>query len=189
VDLFAPGTSILSPVLGTAYSYYTGTSQATPYVTAVALAIKYLNPSWQAAEIKNSILASVVTRPAYGGICLTGGRLNAVTAVSHALRQLPLRDSDEDGYSNLLEYAAGTRLDSAHVRPRVSLGISAGFFRAAVPFVSRPDAALEVERSEDLGNWQASGVTGFSSGSVIEGGIPEDGSLGRYLRIRAVAAP
>ncbi len=189
VDLFAPGTSILSSVLGTAYSYYTGTSQATPYVTAVALAIKYLNPSWQAAEIKNSILSSVVTRPAYGGVCLTGGRLNAVTAVSHAVRQLPLRDSDEDGYSNLLEYAAGTRLDAAHVRPQVSLGISAGFFRAAVPFISRPDATLEVERSEDLGSWQSSGVTGFSSGSVIEGGIPEDGSMGRYLRIRAVAAP
>ncbi len=189
VDLFAPGTTILSPVLGTAYSNYTGTSQATPYVTSVALAIKYLNPSWQAAEIKNSILASVVTRPAYGGICLTGGRLNAVTAVSHAVRQLPLRDSDQDGYSNLLEYVAGTRLDAAYARPQISLGISAGFFRAAVPFISRPDATLEVERSEDLGNWQSSGVTGFNSGSVIEGGIPEDGSLGRYLRIRAVAAP
>lgn len=189
VDLFAPGTSILSPVLGTAYTNYTGTSQATPYVTAVALAIKHLNPSWQAAEIKNSILASVVTRPAYGGVCLTGGRLNAVTALSHAVRQLPLRDSDEDGYSNLMEYAVGTRLDSAHVRPQISLGMAGGYFRAAVSFTSRPDVSLEVQRSEDLGNWQSSGVTGFSSGSVTEGGIPEDGSLGSYLRIRAVAAP
>lgn len=189
VDLFAPGTSILSPVLGTAYVNYTGTSQATPYVTAVALAIKHLNPSWQAAEIKNSILASVVTRPAYGGVCLTGGRLNAVTAVSHAVRQLPLRDSDEDGYSNLMEYAVGTRLDSAHVRPQISLGMAGGYFRAAVSFTSRPDVSLEVQRSEDLGNWQSSGVTGFSSGSVIDGGIPEDGSLGSYLRIRAVGSP
>ena len=81
VDLFAPGREILSPILGTAYSYYTGTSQATPFVAAVATALKYLHPAWKAPEIKSRILGSVVMRPSYSGICVTGGRLNAFAAL------------------------------------------------------------------------------------------------------------
>lgn len=81
VDLFAPGREILSPILGTNYSYYTGTSQATPFVTALAAALKYLHPTWQAAEIKQRILSAVTTRAAYSGLCVTGGRLNAGAAV------------------------------------------------------------------------------------------------------------
>lgn len=82
VDLFAPGRQILSPILGTDYALYTGTSQATPFVTAVATALKYLNPAWKAPEIKERILASVVQRPSYSGISTTGGRLNAFAALS-----------------------------------------------------------------------------------------------------------
>jgi subtilisin family serine protease len=189
VDLFAPGRDIYSPILGTSYSSYTGTSQAAPYVTAVAAAIKYLNPSWQATEIKNSILASVVTRPAYAGVCVTGGRLNAVTAVSHAVRQLPLADTDGDSFSNLLEYVTGTRMDSPVSRPQVTVATTGGFFRAGLPFVSRPDALLEVQRSADLSSWFNTSITDFSAGNAVEGGIPADGTLGRFLRVRAVAAP
>ncbi|MBL9144688.1 MAG: S8 family serine peptidase [Verrucomicrobiaceae bacterium] len=189
VDLFAPGRDIYSPILGTSYSSYTGTSQATPYVTAVAAAIKYLNPSWQATDIKNSILASVVTRPAYSGLCMTGGRLNAVAAVSHAVRQLPLADSDGDSYSNLLEYVTGTRMDSAVSRPEVTATTTGGFFRMGLPLVSRPDASLEVQRSTDLFSWFTTNITDFSAGNAIEGGIPADGTQGRFLRVRVVAAP
>ena len=82
VDLFAPGREILGPILGTDYQLYTGTSQATPFVTAVAAALKYLNPTWKATEIKNRILSTVVTLPAYQGICSSGGRLNAYAAIA-----------------------------------------------------------------------------------------------------------
>ncbi len=112
MNLFAPGRNILSPILGTAYSSYTGTSQATPYVTAVCGAIKYANPSWAATRIKSCILGSVVIKASYGGICVTGGRINAVSAMSHAFRQLPLQDTDGDRFSNLFEYLAGTRMDT-----------------------------------------------------------------------------
>ena len=84
VDLFAPGREILSPILGTSYSNYTGTSQATPFVTAVATALKYLHPAWHAPEIKNRILGTVTVLPAYSGLCVTGGRLNAAAAVARA---------------------------------------------------------------------------------------------------------
>ena len=189
VDLFAPGRDINSPILGTSYSSYTGTSQAAPYVTAVAIAIQYLNPTWQATEIKNSILSSVITRPAYNGLCTTGGRLNAVTAVAHAMRQLPLADADSDSYSNLFEYVAGTRTDTPVSRPQPTLSLSGGNLRTGLSFVSRPDASLAMQRSMDLSTWFDSGITNYSTGNITEGGIPADGSLGRFLRFRIVAAP
>ncbi|WP_395736944.1 S8 family peptidase [Prosthecobacter sp.] len=189
VDLFAPGREINGPILGTSYSLYTGTSQATPYVTALATAVKYLNPSWNAPEIKNCILSSVVTVPAYNGICTTGGRLNAVTTISYAVRQLPLADADRDGFSNLIEYAAGTRMDSAAVRPQISVTSAGGYFKAGIAFTQRPDVSFEIQRSTDLSSWLTSGISSFSTSTIISGGVPADGSLGTFLRVRAVPSP
>lgn len=189
VDIFAPGREIYAPILGTSYSLYTGTSQAAPYVTAVAAAIKYLNPSWTASSIKNSILSSVVARSAYSGICTTGGRLNAVTAFSHAVRQLPAGDADKDGAPNLLEYVAGTRMDTPSSAPQISSSVLTGYFRSGLNFTPRPDASLEVQRSNDLINWQAAGVSNYDSGNRVEGGIPINGTLGQFLRIRVIASP
>jgi subtilisin family serine protease len=189
VDLFAPGREINGPILGTSYSLYTGTSQATPYVTAVAAAIKYLNPSWHAAEIKNSILSTVITRPAYSGICTTGGRLNALTSVSYAVRQMPLADTDADGFSNLFEYAAGTRMDSSVARPLISVTTNGGFFKTGITYALRPDASFEIQRSTDLSSWLTSGISNFNATNITAAGIPMDGSLGRFLRVRLVTPP
>jgi subtilisin family serine protease len=185
VDLFAPGRDILSPVLGTAYSFYTGTSQAAPFVTAVAAALKYLNPSWKAAEIKSSILGSVVTAPAYPGLCASGGRLNAVAAVGQAVRQPPMADSDGDGFSNLFEYLAGTRMDTATNRPSISYRFSGGFFRVEVPRVERPDAHLMVQTSTNLSTWTSAGITDFSTTNLFSQGIAVGGAPQRFLRLSA----
>ena len=189
VDLFAPGREILSPVLGTGYSYYTGTSQATPYVTAVCAAIKYANPSWSAGEIKNSVLSSVVARPSYGGVCVTGGRLNAVNSISHAFRQIPTQDSDGDRFSNLFEYIAGTRMDTASSKPSVVSNITGGFLRIGVSRVSRDDAHFEVQTSADLSNWTTIGVTDFSTPNVLTRGIPVSASQRGFVRIAAIPSP
>ena len=189
VDLFAPGRDIYSTVLGSSYSWFTGTSQAAPHVTAVAAALKHLNPAWTAAEIKTSLLTSAIQRPDYSGLCTTGGRLNAVTAVSHAVRQLPLADTDGDGSSNLLEYAAGTRMDSSGASPSITLTPAAGYLKASLSHSARVDAIFEVQRSTDLTNWTASEVADFSSPTVAAGGIPLDGSLGWFLRLRVIASP
>lgn len=189
VDLFAPGRDILAPILGSSYSSYTGTSQATPFVTAVCGAIKHANPAWTAAQIKNSILSSVVTRSSYGGICATGGRLNAVTAVSHAFRQLPLQDADGDRFSNLFEYMAGTRMDDKSSCPSVFHNTDGGFLRIGVPRVLRPDAHLRIETSMDLISWKTAGVTDFSSPEILLGGIPVAGGGAGFLRIGAIPVP
>jgi subtilisin family serine protease len=189
VDLFAPGTEILAPVLGTDYSYYTGTSQATPYVTAVCAAIKYTNPSWTADLIKNSVLASVVTRPAYAVICSTGGRLNAANAMGHAIRQLPDGDNDGDGHANLLEYLAGTRIDASSSRPAIASGIADGYLKIGMVRVLRPDAHLELETSGDLKSWTTSGIADFSTSGQLLGGVPLSGDDHRFIRISGVPSP
>jgi subtilisin family serine protease len=189
VDLFAPGLDILSPVLGTSYAFYTGTSQATPFVTAVAAAIKYLNPDWSAVQIKSNILNAVVARPAYASLCVTGGRLNAVTSVAGAVRAQPARDRDLDGFSNLFEYLAGTRMDTNSSQPAVTNWQANGFLHLSSPQVLRPDAHLEIERSTNLENWMTAGVTDFGSSNLQHGGIPIGPDPVGFLRMRAVLDP
>lgn len=189
VDLFAPGREILSPVLGTAYSSYTGTSQATPYVTAVCAAIKYSNPTWTAAEIKNCLLGTVITRASYSGICTTGGRLNAVDSISRAFRQLPSQDADGDQFSNFFEYLAGTQVDVASSRPVVSSDTAGGYLRIGVGRVTRADAHFEIETSTDLNTWKTTGITDFSTPSNLLGGIQMSAGSRGFLRIKAVPSP
>lgn len=189
VDLFAPGRDILAPILGTSYSNYTGSSQATPFVTAVCAAIKYANPSWTATQIKNSVLSSVITRASYSGICLTGGRLSAVSAISHAFSQLPTQDTDGDQFSNLFEYLAGTRIDIESSRPTVTSDTSGGFLRIGVPRTLRPDAHFEIETSSDLISWTGAGVVDSSTPTTLLGGIPLAGTTRGFLRVRAIPLP
>ncbi len=186
VDLFAPGRDILSPILGTAYSSYTGTSQATPYVTAICGALKYANPTWTAVEIKASVLSSVVTKAGYNGLCVTGGRAHAVNSVAHAFRQLPNQDTDGDQFSNLFEYLAGTRIDSTAQRPAFVSDIQDGFLRLRLPRVARPDAHFVIETSTDLLGWTSVGVTDFSTPDTLLGGVALAGTTRVFLRIRAV---
>jgi subtilisin family serine protease len=189
VDLFAPGRDILSPVLGTSYAYYTGTSQATPYVTALAAAIKYLNPTWKAPEIKASIMASVVTRPAYAGICVTGGRFNALNSVSSAVRQQTTNDVDGDRVSNLMEYLAGTRIDDSTSRPATTFAIQSGALRLKMPRLARPDAHLEIQRSTNLVDWSSAGVVDYSTANLLDGGVLVGAQPAEFLRVKASPTP
>lgn len=189
VDLFAPGASILSPVLGTNYSYYTGTSQATPFVTAVCASIKYANSLWTAPEIRNAVLSSVVPRSSYDGICVTGGRLNAFDSLTYAIRQAPDQDSDLDGSPNLFEYLTGTHVDNTTNRPSVFFNIDGGLLRLRVTRVIRPDAHLAIEVSPDLTTWTNAGVIDFSTTNLLFGGISISGARRAFLRISAFPSP
>ncbi len=83
VDLAAPGVDILStfPVSMGSYGTISGTSMASPHVAGVAALVLSQAPTMSQAELKNIILQSTDKIPAWSGLVLTGGRLNALNAL------------------------------------------------------------------------------------------------------------
>ena len=78
VDLAAPGVSILSTTPNDTYSFFDGTSMATPHVAGAAALLMGYNPSLTNNEIKWRILKGAD----YKGLpVLTGGRLNINNAI------------------------------------------------------------------------------------------------------------
>lgn len=99
LDLFAPGDNIVScypQALCAAsgcssenhvrYGYHknSGTSMAAPFVTGVAALILAHNPYVMRSTIKSVLISSVDHIDAFSDICVSGGRLNAVNALSHS---------------------------------------------------------------------------------------------------------
>lgn len=82
VDLGAPGVDILSTVLGSSYSYYSGTSMASPHVAGAAALLYGLNPTWSYAQVKDRILSTARPIAALSGKTVTGGTLDLAAAVS-----------------------------------------------------------------------------------------------------------
>jgi len=82
VDLGAPGSNIQSTVLGQSYGYKSGTSMATPHVAGVAALLLAQDPSLSVQELKSKIMNSTDPIPALNGITVTGGRLNAHSALT-----------------------------------------------------------------------------------------------------------
>lgn len=104
VDIFAPGYRIKSSLQNGRTGYLTGTSQATAFVTGVAALIKAEFPSLSTEKIKEIIKASARKEITMEGKCVTGGRLDAGSALAlaaqmagepTALRQLANSPSEE----------------------------------------------------------------------------------------------
>jgi thermitase len=96
VDVFAPGSRILSTWLGTGYRYSDGTSMAAPHVAGTAALVLEADPSKTTAQVKAAIMDSVDPVPALSGLSVTGGRVNA----ARALGWVPPPDNDGDGVGN-----------------------------------------------------------------------------------------
>ena len=120
---------------------------------------------------------------------MTGGRLDAMHALARGLRQLPARDSDGDGSSNLVEYLAGTRIDSVGSRPVPLAESGDGILRLSLPRVPRSDAHLVIERSTDLLSWTRTGVTDSSTSTLLRGEAATSGLPSVFLRIVANPIP
>jgi len=82
VDLAAPGVDIVSSLPGRQWGSMSGTSSSTPHVAGTAALMKSLYPQSSVAAIRASLLASVDARPAFTGVTVTGGRLNADRALA-----------------------------------------------------------------------------------------------------------
>ncbi|MBQ4101275.1 MAG: S8 family serine peptidase [Oscillospiraceae bacterium] len=101
VDLFAPGTNVIScyPVnkcssgscasgthISNGYHTLSGTSMATPFVTGTVALIYSRHPGTPPTSIKSRIMNNVTESSEYHGKCVSGGRLNAYHALhTHSL--------------------------------------------------------------------------------------------------------
>jgi subtilisin family serine protease len=87
VDLAAPGRDILSTVLtsqsvyGGPYDFKTGTSMSAPHVAGVAALLFAQNPNASPTQVRSAILSSVDPLPTLMGRTVTGGRLDAGSAL------------------------------------------------------------------------------------------------------------
>lgn len=84
VDVAAPGTSILSTVMGAAnYGSMSGTSMATPHVAGAAALLSAFNPALSAASLKATLINSVDVLAQWNGVVKGGGRLNVAQALQN----------------------------------------------------------------------------------------------------------
>ncbi|MHA2495159.1 MAG: S8 family peptidase, partial [Candidatus Hodarchaeales archaeon] len=82
IDIAAPGVSILSTVLGSAYGYKSGTSMATPHAAGLAALLWSEFPAYIASEIGRLLYQSAVDLGAPGRDDYFGhGRINASDAI------------------------------------------------------------------------------------------------------------
>lgn len=80
VDLAAPGFSIYSTFPGNRYAYLSGTSMATPFVSALSSLVFANNPAFSNTEVRNKI-ESTAERIARTGSYWTYGRIDACAAL------------------------------------------------------------------------------------------------------------
>jgi len=84
VDVSAPGSRIMTTLLGDAYGTTQGTSFAAPMVAGVAALLLSANPDWTAAQVQDQIMNTVDTVPALEGANVSSGRVNAHRALLSA---------------------------------------------------------------------------------------------------------
>ncbi|MFO0873947.1 MAG: S8 family peptidase [Phycisphaerales bacterium] len=89
VDLGAPGVVIYSTTLNGGFGYKSGTSMACPHVAGVIALVWSRFPalSWQ--EVRDQVLDNVRPVPALTGITVTGGVVNAKSALDAGCMAIP----------------------------------------------------------------------------------------------------
>lgn len=90
VDVAAPGQAIFSCKRGDTYGYMSGTSMAAPHVSGLAALILAANPGYSWDQVNLNILFTVDPLEDLDGLVLTGGRINANSALTCIPDQLHL---------------------------------------------------------------------------------------------------
>ena len=143
VHLGAPGASILSTIVGGAYSPFSGTSMAAPHVSGSA-ALLLSRCSLSAAGLKGVLLTNTDALPSLTNKTTSGGRLNvnsalaACTPVSNIIEETRFfvrqqyvdflgREPDPEGFGFWVN-SIGTCGADADCRARKRIDTSAAFF-------------------------------------------------------------
>jgi len=84
LDIMAPGVSIYSSLPGNTYDSWSGTSMATPHISAAVALLKQVNPALTDAEIKDALYKTAKDLGAAGWDRYYGwGRINVLSAVNY----------------------------------------------------------------------------------------------------------
>jgi subtilisin family serine protease len=88
VHLAAPGVFILSTTIGNTYSYFSGTSMATPHVSGAA-ALVLSSCALNVSALKANLVGNVDVVAALSGLVNTGGRLNVDRSIRACAPSVP----------------------------------------------------------------------------------------------------
>lgn len=83
VDLGAPGVENLTPYLYGGYTYFSGTSSASPHVAAVVALVQSEHPDWTYQQVIEAVFESATPIAGFENLVATGGLLNAYNAVTY----------------------------------------------------------------------------------------------------------
>ena len=86
VDVYAPGSYILSTIPNNSFGYLTGSSMACPFVTAISAMMWSSNKNLNPQKIKKIISDTSNKYDNLSGYCFSGGSVNAFKALSQALQ-------------------------------------------------------------------------------------------------------
>jgi subtilisin family serine protease len=189
VSLAAPGVQILSTTPNGTYSWYSGTSMATPHVTGVLALLKSENPSWSYSQLINQVLSTVDPLPGLQGKTKSGGRLDAAAA----LGATNAFNSDVTFIEHLYTDVLGRTGSAGEINSWVA-AMNAGYSRAQIAngFWQSPEhRAGEVDayysqylhRSADAGgeaSWVQQFLSGWSETDVIRAFVTSTEYLGLH---------
>lgn len=140
VHVAAPGSSILSTVLGNTYSSYSGTSMATPHVAGIAALLFSKESSISVDTAKSRIISSVKPLSSLNGLTQSAGIVSASRALSST--QVPEPPSSSISYSlSSISYtydsSLGTKISSADdAKIPTTLPFNFPFYGVSYPRIS-----------------------------------------------------
>jgi subtilisin family serine protease len=164
VDLGAPGQDVLSTTRNNTYSYFSGTSMATPHVSGAAALVVSQTPTMNVATLKSTLLSSVDPLPSLSGRTVSGGRLNLCKAIVGCGGPPPAPD-----YSLSVSPASATVTQGASASYTVNIARTGGFTGAVSFTISGLPAGAAGSFSPNPSSINSSALTVTTSATTPTG--------------------
>ncbi|MBX3741006.1 MAG: S8 family serine peptidase [Akkermansiaceae bacterium] len=203
-SLPATGNLVNAPHPSVAYRFISGTSMATPHVSA-AVAFAALNfPTETMAQRISRILDHTTTVPALAGRTIRGGRLDLLKMIDTdndglpdwweteklgTLAQTATEDPDGDGFNNLAEFLGGTDPRSGGSRLGFA-SLQASGTGMVLGFSANAERRYQIEWSDTLAPpWTPLGGPVTGTGSTIQVTDPDalEDTPRRFYRLNLLA--